>query len=185
MTTRPLPPWLRPAAALAGGGFVVALLLLLLASCSELPTAPGSEAAIPGDDPSTAGSGGSCTKWKVEQAVGDQGGTIQLDTDLDLVFPPGALAGEVLVSAEVKLSDKKGSATKVTFDFKPSMTFQAPVSLEIGTSYLAGNGPTYVLSYFNPDTRTWEQLDEKPIGAAGSVVFALDHFSQYSVTRRG
>ena len=127
MSTRPLPHWLRPAAALAGGGVAVALLLLFLTSCSELPTAPGDPAAAAGADPSTAASSEGPSEWKVEQVVGGQGGTIQLDTDLALVFPPGALAGEVLVSAEVKLNHKKGSATKVKFDFNPSMTFQAPV----------------------------------------------------------
>jgi hypothetical protein len=178
-----LPRWLRPAAALAGGCLAFGLLLFLLTSCSELPTRPGSEAAIPTDDLSTAASGGS-HKWRVEQVVGGQGGTIQLDTNLDLVFPPGALAGEVLVSAEMKLNDKKGSATKLSFEFEPSMSFQAPVTLEIGSDYLAGTGTTYVLTYFNPDTRTWEEVDQQPIGFGASVTFLLDHFSQYSVTRR-
>jgi hypothetical protein len=78
MSPRPFPHWLRPAAALAVGGVAVALLLLLLSSCSELPTAPEDTAATAGVGPSTAGSNGDPRKWKVEQVVGDQGGTIKL-----------------------------------------------------------------------------------------------------------
>lgn len=145
--------------------------------------AVGPQSATPRSGSPEAGAGSdSETEWTVERTIGVHGGTMQLDRGLRLQFPPGALAERTRITAHMMLDGERGEATRIEFEFLPSMTFERPVTLAMGPRYLGGAGDLN-LWLFDPVTGTWVMAERRPDGGRGVVTFELHSFSQYAVSR--
>jgi hypothetical protein len=140
-----------------------------------------SGAPRPGAPEAGAGSD-SETEWTVERTIGVHGGTMQLDRGLRLHFPPGALTERTRVTANMTLDGERGEATRIEFEFLPSITFRRPVTLAMGPRYLGGDGDLN-LWLFDPVTGTWVMAERRPGGGRGVVTFEVGSFSQYAVSR--
>lgn len=188
-----LPRWLKRLSLVLTGGCLAAAAvllgtLLIATSCSESPTAPGGD-PLAGESPDGAGVQGGgfsvsgALNWTVSKVVTPNGGVMLLDgLRVMSVFPSGALPAATTITATMQLNAPAGQATRIDFDFQPSMSFGKPVQLVLAGNYLAGTGP-YVLWYLNPATETWEKLAEQMPTGNLAVVFLLDHYSQYGVSR--
>ena len=193
MTNSRVPRWLKHLSLVISGGCLAAgavLLgtLLIATSCSESPTAPGGD-PLAGENPDGADiqggvwSAAGTLEWTVSKVMTPLGGVMLLDgLRVMSVFPSGALAAATPITAAMRLNAPAGQATRIDFDFQPSMSFGKPVRLVLAGDYLAGSGP-YVLWYLNPDTGAWEKLAEKMPAGNLAVTFTLDHYSQYGVSR--
>jgi hypothetical protein len=165
---------------------VAVLGTLFSANCSDVPTSPelggagGPEMQAAALKPSLSG-----PEWTVQQTVTSGGGTILLDgQQVTTTFPPGSLPVEsTVVTAQMKLNAPKGQATRIDFDFQPSMTFQKPVQLQLQNDYLAGASRKYVLWYYNPEMQRWEKQDEQYVVEGSPINFKIYHYSGYSVSR--
>jgi hypothetical protein len=98
-------------------------------------------------------------------------------------FPLGALLEPRTITATMRLNGPRGEATRVEMDFQPSMNFLNPVLLVMNPSYLAGNGQRCTLWYFDPDLERWVKKAEQPVILNLPVVFLVDHFSGYAISR--
>lgn len=190
-----VPRWLKRLSLLISGGCLAAAAvllgtLLIATSCSESPTAPGGDPLV-GEDPGGAdiegggwtASAGGTRDWTVSKTVTPLGGVMLLDgLRLMSVYPNGALPTTTTITVAMRLNAPAGQATRIDFDFQPSMSFGKPVQLVLAGNYLAGTGP-YVLWYLNPATGAWEKLAEQTPTGGLAVVFLLDHYSQYGVSR--
>jgi hypothetical protein len=166
----------------------------LASGCSDMSTAPTGledDAALTGTE--ELGGGLSIERemdltpgpeWTVERVVGKHRAVMLLDgEDLTLTFAPKALSGrKVTVVARMELNDERGKATRVDLNLQPSMTFSKPVKLSISSSYLAGTSSTYKLWRYSPELGRPEKV-EKSITPGQAVVFELDHFSSYALSR--
>ena len=124
-------------------------------------------------------------EWTVTKLILLRGAAMKLDGEqVTCTFGPGALPlPSVLVSAHMKLNGPRGSATRLDIDFQPSLLFKKPVSLKVDSGYLAGNGNTYTLWYFDPVQRAWQRQAQGTFTGALPVLFKLNHFSAYAITR--
>jgi hypothetical protein len=166
---------------------VVALLgALFSANCTDLPTSP-SEFAGPTSDLNTAALrlGLSGPQWTVVQPMTNAGGVMALDgTDVVCRFPQGALpVDSTNITANMKLNASRGQATRIEFDFQPSMEFVKPVKLILVNNYLAGTSRKYTLWFYDPEDRRWEREDEEEIKDGQPIVFDIFHYSGYAVSR--
>jgi hypothetical protein len=99
-------------------------------------------------------------------------------------FAPGALTlTQVLVTARMELNGPRGSATRLDIDFQPSLFFKKSVTLKVDSGYLAGTGNKYTLWYFDPVAKTWLRQAESTFTGGLPVLFNLEHFSAYAITR--
>ena len=145
--------------------------------------AVGTQSGAPRPGAPEAGAGSdSEVEWTVERMIGVHGGSMQLDRGLRLHFPPGALAAPTLITAHMTLDGERGEATRIEFDFVPSMTFQRPVTLAMGPRYLGGAGDLN-LWFFDPVAGTWVMAERRADGGRGVVSFELHSFSQYAISR--
>jgi hypothetical protein len=174
---------------LTGRGFgAIAFLLatlLLGTSCSDLSTSP---MPSPGDDmaplavmPALSEDG---PEWTVVKTLTVKGGDMLLDgPSLLCTFPLGALLQPRTIIATLSLNGPRGQATRVEMDFQPSMNFRFPVLLVMSPSYLAGNAQRCTLWYFDPALQKWVKKAEQPILLNLPVIFLVDHFSGYAISR--
>jgi hypothetical protein len=180
----------RCSAALAKRGALSAVVLLgalFSANCGEQPTSPSEFGGL-SSDPNVAAmkphvSAG--PEWTVVQPMTVSGGYMALDgTDVLCSFPQGALPVDATtITARMKLNAQRGSATRIEFDFQPSMEFVKPVKLVIASNYLAGTNNKYTLWFFDPEKNRWEREDEEAIVLGRPVVFDIFHYSGYAVSR--
>ena len=167
---------------------VVALLgALLSANCGDLPTSPSDFAGSSSDLNTTAvkPKPSSGLEWTVVQPMTNDGGYIALDgVDVVCSFPQGALPVDATtITARMKLNAPRGQATRIEFDFQPSMEFVKPVKLILVNNYLAGTSRKYTLWFYDPEDRRWEREDEEEIKDGQPIVFDIFHYSGYAVSR--
>jgi hypothetical protein len=173
--------------ALVGSVALLLATLLLATSCSDLSTSPtgnaGDElaplAAAPLPQAQVDG-----PEWTVVKTLSFKGGDMLLDgSSLLCNFPLGALLLPRTITAQMRLNGPRGEATRIEMDFQPSMTFRTPVLLIMSPTYLAGNSNRCTLWYFDPDLEKWVKKAEQPILLNLPVVFLVDHFSGYAISR--
>ncbi len=165
--------------------FLLLATLLLGTSCSDLSTSPTPE---PGPDlvplAAVPGLSEEGPQWTVVKTLNIKGGDMLLDgLDLLCSFPLGALLQPRTITATMSLNGPRGEATRIEMDFQPSMNFRTPVLLIMSPSYLAGNAPRCILWYFDPALNRWVKKAEHPILLNLPVIFLVDHFSGYAISR--
>ena len=168
--------------------YVFALIgaVLVIGGCSDVPTAPGL-----GSDGLGGGSSIEILKtvrpgpeWIVQQLVDRHRTVMLLDgEDVKLTFQSKAVTQTTMIVARMSFNDVRERATRLNFDLQPSMSFSRRVELSVSSNYLAGKGGAYKLWCINPATGSLHKADEKPITPGQDVVFTLDHFSAYAVSR--
>jgi hypothetical protein len=174
--------------------FVFALIgtALAIGGCSDTPTAPGLEVSDDFGVSENQGGGTSIARnmhetrpgWTVQQEIGKHREIMFLDgKELKLTFPTKALNQDTMLFAHMRLDAERGSATRVDFDFQPPMSFAKPVELSISSTYLSGDSFTYKLWSIDPVLGGVQKLAEKRIIPGQNVVFTLDHFSTYAISR--
>ena len=167
---------------------VVALLgALFSANCGDQPTSPSNVAGSFSDLHATAvkPKASSGLEWTVVKPMTIDGGYIALDGgDVVCLFPQGALPGDqTTITARMKLNAPRGQATRIEFDFQPSMEFEKPIDLVISNNYLAGTNRRYTLWFFDPEQGRWEEEDHEDVVSGQPIVFDIFHYSSYAVSR--
>lgn len=166
----------------------------LAAGCMESATAP--EQTTPAMSGRTAASsdllgtvGGAVTGllklvFKVLNVVGSVGGSLS-NGRWRVDIPAGAFDGAATVGVGVRGSD----APRVELEITPAdkNNFRTPVRLSVNCSSV----PTwelrnYVIFWFNPATRTWDEVPGSSVDLNRKTVSApLQHFSSYAVGPKG
>jgi hypothetical protein len=167
---------------------VVALLgALFSTNCGELPTSPSDFAGSSSDLNVTAlkPKPSSGLEWTVVKPMTNGGGYIALDgVDVVCSFPQGALPVDATtITARMKLNAPRGQATRIEFDFQPSMEFEKPIKLIVSNNYLAGANPRYTLWFFDPEDGQWEREDHEDVVPGQPIIFDILHYSGYALSR--
>jgi hypothetical protein len=176
-------------AALAKRGVLVVALLgaLLSANCGDLPTSPSDFAGSSSDLNTTAvkPKPSSGLEWTVVQPMTSDGGYIALDgVDVVCSFPRGALPVDATtITARMKLNAPRGQATRIEFDFQPSMEFKKSIKLIVSNNYLAGTNPRYTLWFFDPESGQWDREDHEDVVPGQPIIFDIFHYSSYAISR--
>ena len=180
----------RCPAALAKRGVlsVVALLgALFSVNCGDLSTSPSDLAGSFSDLDATAvkPKPSSGLEWTVVQPMTKAGGYIALDgVDVVCSFPQGALPVDATtITARMKLNAPRGQATRIEFDFQPSMEFEKSIKLILSNNYLAGTSSRYTLWFFDPEDGQWEREDHEDVVPGLPIIFDILHYSSYAVSR--
>jgi len=167
---------------------VVAVLgALFSANCGELPTSSSDFAASFSDRNATAlkPKPASSLEWTVVKSMTNDGGYMALDgVDVVCSFPQGALPVDATtITAQMKLNAPRGQATRIEFDFQPSMEFEKPVKLIVSNNYLAGTNRRYTLWFFDPEDGRWEEEDHEDVVPGQPIIFDIFHYSGYALSR--
>jgi len=167
---------------------VIALLgMLFSANCGDLSTSPSDIAGSFSSLNATAvkPKPSSSLEWTVVKPMTNEGGYIALDgADVVCSFPQGALPVDATtITVQMRLNAPRGQATRIEFDFQPSMEFEKSVKLILSSNYLAGTNRRYTLWFFDPQDRQWQQEDHEDVVPGQPIIFDIFHYSSYAVSR--
>lgn len=155
---------------------VVALLgALFSANCGDRSTSPSDSAGSFSD-----------LEWTVVQPITNDGGYMALDgADVVCSFPMGALPVDATtITARMTLNAPRSKASRIEFDFQPSMEFETPIKLIVSNNYLTGTDSTYLLWCYDPEDGEWEKVDHQDVVPGQPIIFDILHYSGYAVSRR-
>ncbi|UCD62843.1 MAG: hypothetical protein JSW34_08740 [Candidatus Zixiibacteriota bacterium] len=115
----------------------------------------------------------------------DEGGMLVLGDDANvaaLVFLPGSVSQDTLISVEITSLATTAGETPVIWDFKPDgLQFSRPTIVRLNAAELFGTSTSSVTLYWlNEATHEWEPEQVSEVDSEGVVCLELKHFSSYA-----